>query len=30
MYTLNYAMDRHLEILLLDLNHPAERATRLV
>ncbi len=29
MYTLNYAMDHGLEILLLDLNHPEARATRL-
>lgn len=29
MYTLNYAMERRLEILLLDLNHPEEPATRL-
>lgn len=29
MYTLNYAMDRRLEILLLDLNHPGAAATRL-
>jgi uncharacterized phage-like protein YoqJ len=29
MYTLNYAMDQRLEILLLDLNHPGDRATRL-
>jgi uncharacterized phage-like protein YoqJ len=29
MYTLNYAMDQRLEILLLDLNHPGNRATRL-
>lgn len=29
MYTLNYAMDRGREILLLDLNHPEAPATRL-
>ena len=29
MYTLNYAMDRRLDILLLDLNRPAGPATRL-
>ncbi len=29
MYTLNYAMGKRLEILLLDLNHPDDAATRL-
>lgn len=29
MYTLNYAMEQKLEILLLDLNHPGNRATRM-
>ncbi len=29
MYTLNYAMDQGLDILLLDLNHPEQGATRL-
>ena len=29
MYTLNYAMDQKLDILLLDLNHPEAPATRL-
>lgn len=30
MYTLNYAMERHLEIRLLDLNHPEAEAARLI